>query len=193
MTRHTAHISRTWLVIIGLILLLGAGTVLARALGASTSVLGSSSAPLLTHTQVAYPTQHSWVWPVVAAVCAVIAALALWWMAAQTSTKTVRSLPLEPDHRHGRTVLPAATVTNAVTDELESYPTIRSAGAVLRGSSTRPGLQLVVTAENRADPVIVRRSIETEALPHLRTALELDTIPTVMRMQFSRAFDRHLA
>ncbi len=193
MTRHTAHISRTGLVVIGLILLLGAGTVLARGLAASTSVLGSSGAPVLSHTQVSYPTQHSWVWPVTAAVCAVIAALALWWLAAQTSTKTVRSLPLEPDHRHGRTALPAVAVTDAVSDELESYPTIRAADAVLRGSATRPGLALAVTAENRADPVAVRRSIETEALPHLRTALEVDTIPTVMRMQFSRAFDRHIA
>jgi len=193
MSRHTAHVSRTGLVIIGLILLLGAGAVLARGLGASTSVLGNSHGALLTHSQVQYPTQHSWVWPVTAAVSAVIALLALWWMAAQTSTKTVRSLPLEPERLHGTTVLPAAAVTGAVTDELESYPTIRAANAVLRGSATRPHLDLAVTAENRADPDTVRSSIETEALPHMRTALEMETIPTVLRLSFSRAFARHLA
>jgi hypothetical protein len=192
MTRHTARVSRTGLVIIGLILLLGAGAVLARALGASTSVLGSSSAPVLTHTQVQYPTQHSWVWPVVAAVSAVIALLALWWMVAQTSTKTVRSLPMEPDHIHGTTVLPADAATGAITEELESYPSIRSADAALRGSRVEPGLGLAVTAENHADPAMLRGSIEREAIPHLRTALELDTLPTVMRLQFSRAFERHL-
>ncbi len=193
MSRHTARVSRIGLVVIGLILLLGAGAVLARALAASTSVLGSSSAPLLTHSQVQYPTQHSWVWPVTAAVCAVIALLALWWMAAQTSTKTVRRLPLEPDHVHGRTTLPADAVTGALTDELESHPTIRGADAALRGSSAKPGLRLAVTAENRADPAALRRWIETEAIPNMRTALEVETIPTVMRLQFSRAFDRHLS
>jgi hypothetical protein len=193
MTRHTARVSRTGLLIIGLILLLGAGAVLARALNASTSVLGSSSAPLLTRTQVQYPTQHSWVWPVVAAVSAIIAVLALWWMAAQTSTKTVRRLPMEPDRVHGTTVLRADAATGAITDELEAYPNIRSADAALRGSRRNPGLRLDVTAENRADPATLRRSIETEAIPHLRTALERETIPTVMRLQFSRAFDRHLA
>lgn len=192
MTRHTARVSRTGLLIIGLILLLGAGAVLARALNASASVLGSSGAPLLTHTQVQYPTQHSWVWPVVAAVSAVIAALALWWMAAQTSTKTVRQLPLEPDHVHGTTVLRADAATGAIADEIEAHPNIRSADAALRGSRRNPGLRLDVTAENRADPATLRRSIETEAIPHLRTALEMETIPTVMRLQFSRAFDRHL-
>jgi len=193
MTRHTAHVSRTGLVIIGLILLLGGGAVLARGLNASSSILGSSHAPLLTHAQVRYPTQHGWVWPAAAAAAAVIALLALWWMAAQTSTKTVRRLPVEPDRIHGTTVLRADAATGAITDELESYPGIRSAGAALHGSPLAPGLRLSVTAENRADPATSRARIETEALPHLRAALELDTIPTVLRIRFSRAFDRHLA
>ena len=193
MNRHTARVSRTGLAIIGLILLLGAGTVLARALGASTSVLGSPDVAVLTPTQVAYPTQHSWVWPVVAAVSAVIAVLALWWLAAQTSTKTVRQLPLEPDHTSGTTTLRADAATGAMTDELQSNPVIRSADAALRGSRRQPGLRLAVTAENRADPGALRTSIETEAIPHLRQALEMETIPTVLRLRFSRAFDRHLA
>lgn len=192
MTRHTASVSRTGLVIIGLILLLGGGVVLARGLNASSSVLGSSHVPLLTDSQVRYPTQHGWVWPVAAAVSAVIALLALWWIAAQTSTKTVRRMPLEPDRIHGTTVLRADAATGAITDELESYPSIRSADAALRGSPRTPGLRLSVTAENRANPASTRTRIETEALPHLRTALERDSIPTVLRFQFSRAFDRHL-
>ena len=97
MTRHTARVSRTGLVIIGLILLLGAGAVLARGLNASTTVLGNPHAPLLTQGQVQYPTKNSWVWPVVAAGSFVIAVLALWWMAAQTRTRAVRRMPLEPD------------------------------------------------------------------------------------------------
>jgi hypothetical protein len=190
--RHTARVSRTGLVIIGLILLLGAGAVLARGLGASASVLGSAHAPLLTHGQVQYPAKNGWVWPVVAAACAVIALLALWWMAAQTRTKTVRRMSVEPDRLHGTTVLPASAATSAIADELESYPTIRAADAALRGSAVTPDLLVGVTAENRADPATLRARIETEALPHLRTALERDTVPTVMRLQFSRAFDRHL-
>jgi hypothetical protein len=192
MTRHTASVSRTGLVIIGLILLLGGGVVLARGLNASSSVLGSSHAPLLTHSQVQYPTQHGWVWPVAAAVSAIIALLALWWMAAQASTKTVRRLPLEPDRIHGTTTLRADAVTGAITDELKSYPGVQAADAALQGSPRTPGLRLSVTTENRADPAVSRARIETEALPNLRTALERDTIPTVLRLRFSRAFARHL-
>jgi hypothetical protein len=193
MTRHTARVSRTGLLIIGLILLLGAGAVLARSLKASTSVLGNPHAPLLTHGQVQYPTNNSWVWPVVAAVSFLIAVLALWWMAAQTRTGAVRRMPLEPDRLHGTTTLRADAATGAMIDELKSQPSIRAADALLHGSSTAPGLLLGVSTENRADPRLVRAGIENEALPHLRTALELDKIPTVLRLQFTRAFDRHLA
>jgi hypothetical protein len=192
LTRHTARVSRTGLVIIGLILLLGAGAVLARSLNASTSVLGNQHAPLLTHGQVQYPTENSWVWPVVSAGSFLIAALALWWMAAQTRTRAVRRMPLEPDRLHGTTTLRADAATGAMTDELESHPSIRGSDALLHGSATSPGLRLNVTAENLADPGLVRAGVETEALPHLREALELDKIPTVLRLQFSRAFDRHL-
>jgi hypothetical protein len=192
MTRHTARVSRTGLVIIGLILLLGAGAVLARGLNASTTVLGNPHAPLLTQGQVQYPTRNSWVWPVVAAGSFVIAVLALWWMAAQSRIRAVRRMPLEPDRLHGTTTLRADAATEAITGELESHPGIRASAALLHGSAVAPGLRLGVTAENRADLRLVRAAIETEALPHLRYALELDKIPTVLRLQFSPAFDRHL-
>ena len=192
MTRHTARVSRTGLVIVGLILLLGAAAVLARGLNASATVLGNPHAPLLTQGQVQYPTENSWVWPVVAAGSFVIAAFALWWMAAQTRARAVRPMPLEPDRSHGMTTLRADAATGAMTDELESHPGILASDALLHGSATTPGLRLGVTAENRADPGVVRADVENEALPRLRRALELETIPTVLRLQFSRASDRHL-
>jgi hypothetical protein len=193
MTRHTARVSRTGLMIIGLILLLGAGAVLARSLNASAAVLGHPHAALLTHGQARYPAKNSWVWPVAAAASFLIAALALWWMAAQTRIKAVRRIPLEPDRLHGTTTLRADAATGAMTDELRSHPNIRAASALLHGSATTPGLRLGVVAENRADPVLVRAGVEDAALPHLRSALELDKIPTVLSLQFSRAFDRHIS
>lgn len=181
MTRRTARISRIGLAIIGLLLLLLGGAILAR---------GGSPAPLLTPAQVRYPTQNGWVWPITAVVSAVIAVLALWWMAAQTSTGTVRRIPVEPGRVDGTSVLRASAATWAIIDELESHPGIRAADAALRGSPVTPDLRLLVAAENRTDPALVRTHIENEAVPHLRTALELDTLPTIVDIRFSRAFDR---
>ncbi len=193
MTRHTARISRAGLILIGLILLAGGGTALARGLDAFPAVLGRAGAALLSHAQTRYPAGHAWVWPAAAAAAAVIALLALWWLAAQTRANTVRRLSLEPDRTHGVTVLPADAATGVITDELESYPGIQRASATLQGSPAAPRLQLSVTVEDHADPAILRTRIEAEALAHLRTALELDTIPTVLRIRFSPAHHRHLA
>jgi hypothetical protein len=193
MTRHTAHVSRTGLILTGLILLAGAGTALARSLDAFPAVLGHATVPLLSHAQTRYPTEHAWVWPAAAAAAAIIALLALYWLAAQTRTTTVRRLSLEPDRTHGVTVLPADAATGAITDELASWHGIHRANAALQGSPAAPELQLSVTAEDHADPAILRPRIETEALAHLRNALELDTIPTVLRIRFVPAHDRDLA
>jgi hypothetical protein len=191
-TRHTARISRAGLILTGLILLAGGGAALTRGLDAFPAVLGRSTVGLLSHAQVRYPAGHAWVWPAAAAGAAVLALLVLWWLAAQTRTHVVRRLALEPDRTHGVTVLPADAATGAITDELESYPGIQRARAALRGSPAAPWMQLSVTAEDRADPALLRTRIETEALAHLRAALELDTIPTVLHLRFSPAHDRHL-
>jgi hypothetical protein len=193
MTRHTARVSRTGLAVTGLILLLGGGAALARGRSAAPSVLGSPHAPLLTHGQAQYPVTSSWAWPAAAAASFLIAMLALWWMAAQAKTRALHRLPLEPGRLHGTTTLRADAATAALTGELESHPGIRAARALLHGSPTTPALRLGVTAENRADPALIRAGIENQALPHLRAALELDTIPTVARLQFSRAFNRNLS
>lgn len=193
MTRHTARVSRAGLIVTGLILLAGGGAALVRGLGTFPAVLGRSTAGLASHAQVRYPAGHAWVWPAVAAAAAVVALLALWWLAAQTRTRAVRRLSLEPDRTHGVTILPADAATGAITDELESYPGIRHATAALRGSPAAPRMQLSVTAEDHADPALLRTRIETEALAHLRAALELDTLPTVLHIRFTPAHDRHLA
>lgn len=192
MSRHTARLSRAGLILIGLILLGGGGAALARGLDAFPDALGRSTAGLLSHAQVRYPAEHAWVWPVVAAVTTILALLLLWWLAAQTRSNAVRRLSLEPDHTRGVTVLPADAATGAITDELESYPGIHRAKAALRGSPAAPRMQLSVTAEDQADPATLRTRIEAEALAHLRNALELDTIPTVLHIRFIPARDRRL-
>ena len=77
MTRHIAHVNRTVLFIIGLILLAGGGAALVRGLGTYPTILGRCSSPIVTAAQTRYPGQHAWVWPAAAAIAAIIALLAL--------------------------------------------------------------------------------------------------------------------
>ena len=192
MTRHIAHVNRTVLFIIGLVLLAGGGAALVRGLGTYPTILGRSGAPIVTAAQTRYPGQHAWVWPAAAAIAAIIALLALYWLLIQARTSTVRRLSLEPERTHGVTILPADAVTGAITDELKTRPGIHRAAAALRGSPAAPGLELSVTAADHTDPALLRGYIEREALTHLRAALERETIPTVLRIRFVPAQDRTL-
>lgn len=192
MTRHIAHVNRTVLAIIGLILLAGGGTALVRGLGTYPAVLGQPGAPLITAAQARYPGQHAWVWPAAAALAAIIALLALYWLLIQARTSAVRRLSLEPDRTHGVTVLPADAVTGAITDELKNRPGIHRATAVLKGSPAAPWLELTVSAADHTDPALLRGYTEDEALTHLRASLERETLPTVLRVRFVPAQDRHL-
>lgn len=192
MTRHIAHVNRTVLLIIGLILLAGGGAALLRGFDVFPAVLGRSGASIVTAAQVRYPARHAWVWPAVAAVAAVIALLALYWLLIQARTGSVRRLSLEPERAHGVTVLPTDAVTSAITDELETRPGIHRATAALKGSPAAPWLELSVTAAGHTDPALLRGYIEREALAHLRASLERETIPTVLRIRFVPAQDRTL-
>jgi hypothetical protein len=191
-TRHIAHVNRTVLFIIGLILLAGGGAALVRGLATYPTSLGRSSAPIVTAAQARYPGRHAWVWPAAAASAAIIALLALYWLLIQARTGTVRRLSLEPERTHGVTVLPADAVTGAITDELKTRPGIHRAAAALRGSPAAPGLELSVTAADHTDPALLRGYIEGEALTHLRASLERETIPTVLRIRFGPGQDRTL-
>ena len=192
MTRHIAHVNRTVLLIVGLILLAGGGAALVRGLGTYPAALGRSGAPIVTAAQARYPGHHAWVWPAAAAAAAIIALLALYWLLIQARTSTVRRLSLEPERTHGVTVLPADAVTGAITDELKTRPGIHRATAAFKGSPAAPGLELSVTAADNADPALLRGYTEREALTHLRASLERETIPTVLRIRFVPAQNRHL-
>jgi hypothetical protein len=191
-TRHIAHVNRTVLFIIGLILLAGGGAALVRGLGTYPTSLGRSGAPIVTAAQARYPGRHAWVWPAAAASAAIVALLALYWLLIQARTSTVRRLSLEPERTHGVTVLPADAVTGAITDELNTRPGIHRAAAALRGSPAAPGLELSVTAADHTDPALLRGYIEGEALTHLRASLERETIPAVLRIRFGPGQDRTL-
>ncbi|KWX05460.1 hypothetical protein TH66_01815 [Carbonactinospora thermoautotrophica] len=192
-TRRTARLNRTVLVLIGLVLLAAGAVALARGLAVFPSVLGRPDAPLLTPALARYPADHAWFWPAVAAGSIILTLLSLRWLLTQTRTGAIKRLSLEPDHARGVTVLPADAAADAVTDDIATYPGVDRVKAVLVGPPSAPWLRLSVDVEDRADLDTLRSRIEGDALAHLRTALELDTIPTVLRLRFGPAHARHLA
>ncbi|MEU8802835.1 alkaline shock response membrane anchor protein AmaP [Spirillospora sp. NPDC048819] len=181
MDRRPARINRTGLTLLGAVLAAAGGAGLARGLGAFGD--GRASSPVLTGGARRFAEDNAWFWPAVAAAAVVLALLGLAWLLAQGRTGKLPGLALEPDAEAGTTRLSAKALAGALEAEIGEYPGVRKVRARLVGSSRRPELRLNVAYERLADPAELRRRVQDEAVPHLRAALERDSVPTVVRLR----------
>jgi hypothetical protein len=189
------HADRTNRVVLTLfaVLLIAAGTLGALA---GYGVFGSARQhrTLLRNRLGVYFGQHGdWLWPVVAAVAAIIALLALRWLVALLfSTDRAGDLTLTGDRTMGRTTLSAAALTDAVSHEIGGFPGVQSARARLIGDQSNPTLVITASLEETADLPGLRRRIEANAVRHARQAMANPNLPvqldlTVTNRQASRA------
>lgn len=183
MDRRHAHINRTGLLILGVVLAAAGGAGLARGFGAFGDA--RASGPVLTGEARRFADGHGWFWPAVAAVAVVLALLGLSWMLAQLRSSRLRGLSLEPDIQAGATRVEAKAITDALESEIGEYPGVRRVRALLIRSSQGAGLRLSIAYGQEADPAELRRRIQDEAVPRLCAALERESIPTVVRLRLT--------
>jgi hypothetical protein len=182
-----ATLNRILLVLFGL-LLLGAGAfVLAIALG----VL-----PLLRRDAPVIPTNVvmlSWA-PWAGLVAAVIVGLlCLRWLLAQIIRRPrTGSWTLTDDPHQGTTMIAADAAAAPLVAEIETYPGVHKASARLSGSRAQPALHLMVATEDRADISGLRERIDTEALPRLRHALDINALPADLLLRLDQAPHRRV-
>lgn len=191
MTGRTAHGNRLGLGLTGFVLLAGGGYVLARSLGA----FGPAQAQQILYilNVATWITNNTWVWIAVAAAGAIIAILALRWLAVQFRSERLRRLIADTDSTSGvgeltagRTVLPASALSTAVGREIQDYPGVRSVRAHLTGDPDQPQLNLTVTVDPEADVPRIRRRIVDEAVAHARTTLDAPDLATQLRLAVAR-------
>lgn len=167
----------------GLVLLVAGGLALARGLGAFGA--GFARAPLVPPAVSQYVAGQVWVWPLAAAICVAVALLGLRWLLVQGRSGRLRSLPLESDRSAGGTHMPADAVTDALEEEITGYPGVSRVHASLGGADSQPRLALSVACDDRADLGELRTRIHDQALAHVCSALELDRLPTVLRLRLA--------
>ncbi|WP_017587910.1 hypothetical protein [Nocardiopsis ganjiahuensis] len=166
--RRTARGNRQGLALVGA-LLLAAGT----------------AAPLLAHGSagewIAPLPDAPWVPYAVAGAAVAVTALALRWLLVQGRSARVASLRLHEGER-GRTVVVARAACKALSREVSAYPGVHRGRARLTESPRDPSLLLDLVLAEDADPVAVWQRCRNEALARLRVSLDLDRIPTVLRI-----------
>ena len=133
--------------------------------------------------------QGAWLWPVVALATVPVAALALRWLIVLLfSTDRAGDLRVTGDRSTGRTTVAPGALTEAVCEEIETYPGVHSVKGRLIGDPTSPDLVITATLEQSADLAALRRRIETNAVAHARAALDNPNLPVILDLTVT---DRH--
>lgn len=177
MRQFATGLNRTWLAVVGVLLLLAglAGTAIGT--GLLSSVTGSST----TGPQPSDPTVGAGIGDVFASGAAVtgvglvgllLALLGLGWLLAQVPrTNAAGTLRLHDDPTQGLTTIGPAVLTDAVSEDVRTLPGVTDADAVLRGTANEPELTLRLTANDRTDIQALLTSIQDVVVTNLQTAV----------------------
>lgn len=179
--RRSARGNRWGLALIG-VLLLVIGLV---ALAVGQGLFGGQTAgQMLLGPPVRAVLAQQWVPYAAVAVALIAGFLALRWLMVQGLNDTVGRLSLH-EAEDGHVTMGGNVAGGALEREVSDYPGVRRARAHLTESATHPRLRLALTLEEDADVTKVWQRVRTEALVNLRNALDLDTVPAVVRMSMS--------
>ncbi len=175
-----SRLNRTVLALFGLVLIAAGAFTLLTHFGTLT-VLRPESALVPGTGQ-----PPTWTLYVTAAVAVVLGLLVLRWLVAQLTRKPkTHTWRFENDPAFGRTELAASTAIEPFATEMTTYPGVHAAHATLAGTRDAPAVALVINAEQDGDITEIRRRIDTDGLPRLRQALDLDTLPVTIEFRFS--------
>lgn len=179
---HADRTNRFMLTLFGLFLLAGGGAAMA----ASTGVFGSSfSKGVLLANRVSYYVggHGSWLWPVIAVACALIALACLrWLLALLASTDRAGDIIVGDSTNEGTTVLRPAALIDALTSEVSAYHGVDSAKGRVIGDGRDPEVVLTVNIAPAADLKALHHRIEDEAFAHTRRAAGNPALPIQLEL-----------
>ncbi|MGW6443198.1 alkaline shock response membrane anchor protein AmaP [Lentzea sp. NPDC055074] len=173
-------LNRVVLAIIGLVLLVAGGVVVAETV-ATLNVL-SPDAPLVPGDAL----PPAWVWPVTAVCAVALGLLATRWLVAQADrTPKTGTWRFDVGPGEGRTELAARTAIAPLLAEVETYPGVHAVHGTLAGRRDDPALALVISTTRDGEPGTIRHGLVTNGLPRLRQALGIDRLPTTVEFHLT--------
>jgi hypothetical protein len=182
---HADRTNRFVLTLFGLLVLLIGAAGLATSVGAFGKSF--SHRTLFANRVSTYIGHHAWIWYAAAAVCFIIALLALRWILALViSTDRAGDIPIPVAMSDGTTVLQPAAIIGALTREVSTYHGVDNTHGRIIGDGAAPELVLEVTARQGADLHALYQRIEAEAFAHARQALDKESLPIKLDLDVSR-------
>ncbi|MEV8313275.1 alkaline shock response membrane anchor protein AmaP [Streptomyces sp. NPDC059900] len=178
-------VNRVVLGLIGLVLVLGGGSVLAVGLGVSPPswwVHDGKRDVLLSDADRDRWRDEGWFWPTVIAVLAVCLLLALWWLVAQFRRRRLAEVLVETGDGEGA-LLRGRALENVLVGEAESLEGVQRAAVFLTGRRNAPEARVSLHLEPHATPGEALHLLSAQALAHARDSAGLDRLPAVVQLR----------
>ena len=199
MRQTAARLNRTWLTILGVLLVLAGAAGLLLATGqagpllqrAGTGVSAPDTGRRLFGSASAAAFGLTWVVLVTAVVGLVVGLLGLAWLVAQLPRKQeAKPYRLHDDARTGLTRLAPGVLSDAVETQTKAITGVEGASAVLRGTVERPELTLRLTVDDRTAVPEVLEQVHREVAGSLAAALDTRLRRLAVEVSVSRSGSR---
>jgi hypothetical protein len=181
-------VNRIVIGLLGLVLVLGGGSVLAVGLGVrppSWWIYSGKTDVLLSTARRQRWRDDGWWWPTVIAVLGVLVLLALWWFVAQLRRRRLSEVLVDTGDGEGA-LLRGRAMENVLGAAAESLDGVDHAGVMLTGRRSTPRARVRLTLEPHAAPGDALRLLTDEALHQARTSAGLDALPAEVRLRAVR-------
>lgn len=181
-------VNRVLLGIVGLVLLVLGGSVLAVGLGVTPPswwIHDGKHDVLLSDADRARWQDQGWWWPTVIAVLAVLLLLALWWLTAQLRRRRLAEVLVDTGDGEGA-LLRGRALESVLTSEAGALDGVERAHATLTGRRGAPEARMRLVLQPFAAPGDALRKLVGEALAHARGSAGLDRLPAEVQLRAVR-------
>ncbi|MFH0521211.1 alkaline shock response membrane anchor protein AmaP [Streptomyces sp. M41] len=178
-------LNRVLIGLVGLVLLVIGGSVLAVGLGLdppSWWIHDSRHDVLLSDAERTRWRDEDWWWPVVIAVLAVLVLLALWWLAANLRRRRLTEVLVDTGDGEGA-LLRGRALESVLTSEAARAEGVQRSRARLTGRRLAPEARVRLRLEPHVDPGTALDDLTTQALAHARDSAGLASLPTEVRLR----------
>ncbi|MFD7401092.1 alkaline shock response membrane anchor protein AmaP [Streptomyces sp. NPDC059866] len=178
-------VNRVLLAIIGLVLVVLGGAVLAVGLGVDPPSWwihhGTNDVPLGDAERTRWR-DAGWWWPTVFAALAVLVLLALWWLVAVVRRRRLAEVLVDTGDGEGA-LLRGRALEGVLTGEADALDGVARAHVQLTGRRSAPEARVRLLVEPHVDPGDALHRLTAQALAHARDSAGLASLPAEVRLR----------
>jgi hypothetical protein len=182
------RVNRVLIALVGLLLLLGGGAVLAAGFDApvpSWWPWSGRSDVLLSTTDRRAWRDHSWWWPAAIAALGLLVLLALWWLLAQFRRARLAEVLVDTGDGEAA-VLRGRALQNVLEADAAAQDGVARAKVALTGRRTAPRTRIALLLEPHASPDEALAGLGSRALEPARRSAGLSALPAEARLRAVR-------